>query len=169
MIGELMIADEGVLDYRKGVAMKVSVRQNETIAPIRVNIDHPYISTIAAIAPSPDWFSGFYDFDMIDPSTDTWYDKVVIETFPWDAGTDSGTTYESQDDLTIPPYLITQLTPRTVPESGVFLSSDGDVLPVSRWTCSRVEPPRLRTTSGVTLSSLVITVLLLVGATAVIL
>lgn len=164
-----MIADEGVLDYREGVTMKVSVRQNETIAPIRVNRDHPYISTIAAITPSPDWFSGFYDFNMLDTSTDTWYDKVEIQTFPWDAGTDSGTTYESENDLTIPPYLITQLTPRTVPESGVFLSSDGDVLPVSRWTCTRVEPPALRATSGIATSTLVVTFLLILVTTAIIL
>ena len=125
MVGELTIADEGVLDYREGADMKVSVRQNETIKAVRVNADYPYISTIASIVPSPDWFSGYYDFNFLDAETDTWYDKVVIETYPWDAGTDSGTTYESEPAMLLPSYLITQLTVGTVPDSGVFLDPDG--------------------------------------------
>lgn len=149
MLGELMISD-GVLDYRGGSSINVSVRQNQTMAPVRLHKDHPFISTIAAIQPSPDWFSGFYNFNFIDPATDRWYENVVIEAFPWDAGTDSGDTYEAPVDLTIPAYLITQLTPKTIPDTDVFLSSDGEVLPVSRWTCSRVDPPTLsKKTSGV--------------------
>lgn len=160
-----MISDEGVLDYREGSSIKVSVRQNQTIAPVRVEKDHPLISAIAAIKPSPDWFSGFYDFNFIDPATDRWYERVVIETFPWDAGTDSGDTYEAPGDLTTPAYLITQLTPGTIPDTGVFLSSDGDVLPVSRWTCSRVDPPALRQTSGVRKSPLFFAFLACLGTT----
>lgn len=160
-----MIADEGVLDYREGSSMKVSVRQNQTIAPVRVDKEHPFLSAIAAIRPSPDWFSGFYDLEFIDPATDNWYERVVIETFPWDAGTDSGNTYEASDDLTIPAYLITQLTPGTIPDTGVFLSNDGDVLPVSRWTCSRVDPPAIANTSGVRKSSLLFAALACLGAT----
>lgn len=165
-----MIADEGVLDYREGSAIKVSVRQNETIAPVRLDKDHPLLSTISSVVPSPDWFSGFYSFNMIDPATDSWYDKVVFETYPWDAGVDSGSTYESQNAPIIPSYIVTQLTVGTVPDSGAFLSPDGNtVFPVSRWTCTRVEQvplPKLRTTSGVFVSSFFVTVLMLLGATA---
>jgi len=165
-----MIADEGVLDYREGDAMKVSVRQNETIKEVLVNADYPYISTISSVEPSPDWFSGFYDFNMIDPDTDKWYDKVVIDTFPWDAGTDSGATYQSPHAMIIPPYLITQMTVETVPDSGVFLNPDGDkVLPISRWTCTRVEAPPPRPPkemrSGVFVTSLFATVLIALAAT----
>ena len=103
---------------------------------------------------------------MIDPATDRWYEKVVVETFPWDAGTDSGTTYESEDALVIPSYLITQLTVGTVPDSGAFLSPDGDtVLSVSRWTCIRVEAPAPKPTSGVVVRSLFVTILLFMGTT----
>lgn len=165
MIGELMIADEGVLDYRQGPPMNVSLVQNATLAPILLNTDHPFISTISSMMPSPDWFSGFYDVSMRDPQSGTWYDKVVIDTYPWDAGTDSGATYLAQASPTDPSYLITQLTVGTVPNSEVFLNSDGtDVLPVARWTCNRVEAPP-RPTSGVPSRTSVVTVLLLLGST----
>jgi hypothetical protein len=87
---------------------------------------------------SPDWFSGFYNWNAIDTSTDTWYESFVIETFPWDAGSDSGVTYDAPNDASNPVEPIFQLTANTVPTStGVFLSPDGTtVLPVATWTCS---------------------------------
>lgn len=168
MVGELMIADEGVLDYHQGSAMKVSVRQNETIVPVRLDKDHHLVSTIASVMPSPDWFSGCYDLDMLNTATGTWFDKVVIETYPWDAGTDSGETYTAGGVATLPKYLITQFTVGTVPETGVFLSPDGDdVFPVSRWTCTRVEaPPPKATSSASSLACSFVTVVLLLVATA---
>jgi len=50
------------------------------------------------IAPSPDWFSGFYDFDPRDPSSNTWYGEFIIETHPWDAGTEIGASYSTSND-----------------------------------------------------------------------
>ena len=47
------------------------------------------------IAPSPDWFSGLSNFDVRDANNDrqTYFGSFSIETFPWDAGTETGDRY----------------------------------------------------------------------------
>lgn len=93
------------------------------------------------IAPSPDWFSGIASLSMKD-SKGNWFRTVVIDLPPYDAGSDSGTTYKSPDrDQN---GKIFQLTKKTVPKSsGVFLNpGGGTVLPVARLQC------RLRNTKS---------------------
>ena len=92
--------------------------------------------------PSPDWFTGFSDISAVDSSTDTWYDEFVIESLPWDAGTDDGTTYTSADAPTIPAGPIYEITEERLPISAAFFSPDGSsVDPVARWTCTVTEVP----------------------------
>jgi len=112
--------------------------QSQTFTTIRMTPVKHYLSTISMIAPSPDWFSGFYDFSPIDTgATDTWYEGFVIDTYPWDAGTEDGDTFSPMNDSTDPKEPIYQLTKDTVPSNGVLLNSAQDeVLPMLRWTCS---------------------------------
>ena len=66
--------------------------------------DYPLLTIITMIAPSPDWFVGLHGYDLI--QSDTWIDNVTIPLFVYDAGTDSGTTYRSQNQKTLPPELV---------------------------------------------------------------
>jgi hypothetical protein len=87
------------------------------------------------IAPSPDWFSGFNAYNVLDELSETWYSSFIIETYPWDAATDNGTTYESPDSPTAwdRPF---QLTTERIPDSGIFLSPDGTAVNnVAIWSC----------------------------------
>lgn len=85
---------------------------------------------------SPDWFTGFYDFDAINPLTQTWYRQFNIETFPFDAGTEEGNTYRLGNPPTNPQEPILRLDVDTVPSTGVFLNdSEDEVLPVAKWVC----------------------------------
>merc|ERR1712176_397471 len=78
---------------------------------------------------------GFYNVQPI--QDDMWMESFTILTYPWDAGTDSGTSYTSPNERTDPEVGIYQLKPGTLPSSNVFLSSDGtEVKPVARWECS---------------------------------
>lgn len=61
---------------------------------------HPYVSAVAMIAPSPDWFTGVSKVSL--RKDGRWVDRVTYSLFAWDAGTDSGTTYESPDADTMP-------------------------------------------------------------------
>jgi hypothetical protein len=103
-----------------------------------VDESHPLVSTITMIAPSPDWFSGFSDFDARDVLASAWYQEFEVETFPFDAGTADDDFDPEEAALPIFMYSIDRL-----PSNGAFTSSLGNtVLPVARWTCT------LQTTSA---------------------
>jgi hypothetical protein len=102
-----------------------------------VDESHPFVSTITMIAPSPDWFSGFSDFDARDVPANAWYQEFEVETFPWDAGTADDLFFPEETNLPIFMYSFDRL-----PSNGAFASVDGStVLPVARWTCSLQAPP----------------------------
>lgn len=62
---------------------------------------HPLVTLVTMIAPSPDWFVGVMGLDLRPGGQ--WADEVSVVLYPWDAGTDSGPTYASPDQPTVPP------------------------------------------------------------------
>jgi len=60
------------------------------------------------VAPSPDWFVGVAGLDLLEAGD--WAAERVIDLYPWDAGTDSGATYTSSDQPTVPPTAISAIT-----------------------------------------------------------
>ena len=79
------------------------------LPPLKVTETYSFISGIAAISPSPDWYTAFYLFDTKKESTQTFWESFKIRTYPWDAGTDDGDQYESQDRDTDPPAFVTRI------------------------------------------------------------
>lgn len=55
------------------------------------------ISAISMLAPSPDWFTGIDNIDMCDYKTGKWYNKKEGNLSVWDAGTDAGMEFLSDD------------------------------------------------------------------------
>jgi hypothetical protein len=87
-------------------------------------------------APSPDWFTGIYNFSPIDEVNQVWYDSFEIATYPFDAGTEKGDNFSPSNAAEDPQIPIFELTKETVPENGIFLNdSKTEVLPVALWTC----------------------------------
>jgi len=111
--------------------------QNTTfvhLPPIEATLECKYLSMAAGMQPSPDWFTGFYSFWLIDEYTQTWYDHFKIQVSPWDAGTDAGTTYESLDNDLNPPQPVQRFRPGMNPSeelSGV----DGSYPSVGELEC----------------------------------
>jgi hypothetical protein len=90
------------------------------------------------INPSPDWFSGVSGFK---PMTNggNWYKTFSIDMAPWDAGTDSGTTYKSDNMVTDPMGTPFERTLATQMDTGVLLDSTmTTVMPVASWMCTMV-------------------------------
>merc|ERR1712038_1655020 len=115
--------------------------QMQTFESITMTPTTPYLSTITMIAPSPDWFTGFYDFDAINADTQTWYREFTVATYPWDAGTEEGNNYSGSNAATNPQESIIRFDVNTVPSTGVLLNdSEDDVLPVATWTCTLDQP-----------------------------
>ncbi|MCB1183536.1 spondin domain-containing protein [bacterium] len=73
----------------------------QTTVTFTVTPDHPLITLCTMIAPSPDWFAGVNGLDLRDG--DVWRDEVVVDLYPYDAGTDSGASFASPDLVTSPP------------------------------------------------------------------
>jgi len=147
LVREFTREAENVGDYSIGEVLDVSTnsRNSQTLHMLAVSSDTPYISSITAVTPSPDWFTGFYDFDARNSDSGNWYDWFQIETFPWDSGTQRGTTYVTDEPPRAEPNQlpIAQLLPSNIDQSsGVFLS-DGlnEVRSVLRWSCRIIVPP----------------------------
>ena len=54
------------------------------------------------IFPSPDWFLGISNVDMCDPMTGEWRENLTRNLFPYDSGTDDGTSFESDNSPSNP-------------------------------------------------------------------
>jgi len=74
-----------------------------------VTAAHPLVTLTAMVAPSPDWFVGVRDLDLRD-GQGGWLPEVVVVLYPYDAGTDSGVTYGSPDQATVPPEPVHPVT-----------------------------------------------------------
>ncbi len=55
----------------------------------------PYVSVVAMVAPSPDWFVGISRVKLY--QNGEWVPTVTKVAYAWDAGSDNGTTYLSPD------------------------------------------------------------------------
>lgn len=129
---------KGFLGVVEGIVQYRSVSNRHTLPTVKATASQPLLSTITMVAPSPDWFTGLSDFDMRSPQSNTWYKKVVVDTYPYSSGTDAGATYNA-DNLPRNPYVpIFQLTPKYRPNT--FLDEAGEkVLPLARWECTLLE------------------------------
>lgn len=106
------------------------------IPPVDINFDFPFLNAIGGMSPSPDWYTGFYLFDTIDEYDRTFWDEFIIRTYPWDAGTDAGEDYTSEDRDMDPPEDVFRMFPGKAPKSGAYLSPDGtEILPVGEFQC----------------------------------
>lgn len=101
--------------------------------------EHTMFTAISMLAPSPDWFTSSHgteptlengNGDMV------WQKSFKIETLPYDAGTDSGVTFLSNDTATVPAEGSAMFTTETS-DIGIFVNEAGDSIePVMAWACS---------------------------------
>ncbi len=60
-----------------------------------IDEQHPMVSLVAMIAPSPDWFAGAANVSLLDNGA--WVARKTVPLYAWDAGTDDGITYRAPD------------------------------------------------------------------------
>ena len=92
--------------------------------------DYPLVTLCSMVAPSPDWFVGVSGLSLIENGE--WATSVTVTLYPYDAGTDSGLTFRSPDEVTIPRGIITRLT-------AFPISTDGNVVPFGTFTFKRLD------------------------------
>jgi hypothetical protein len=72
-----------------------------------VSVDFPLVTRVSMVAPSPDWFVGVSSLSLLEEGS--WVSSVVIQMFPYDAGTDSGVIYTSANEATDPRASISRI------------------------------------------------------------
>ena len=75
---------------------------------IDVTTDHPLVTLLSMIGPSPDWFVGISGRSLLDAS-DQWEPRVEIDLFPYDAGTEEGDEFSLSNPATDPQGVITSI------------------------------------------------------------
>ncbi len=103
--------------------------------------DFSRVTLVAMIAPSPDWFIGVKGLDLR-PGGE-WAEEIVVEVYPFDAGTDSGSNYTSFDNPTSPAVPISAIT------SGPFTPG----VPIGTLTFTRIGVSSVPAVPGVQVSA----------------
>ncbi len=99
------------------------------VAEFRTTRDHPLLSIVTMLAPSPDWFTGVADIVLANDNG--WIDQAEVPLWAWDAGTDGGATYDAANADMQPQQSVRLLaTPH-------FLTPDG-LVPVGVVTIRRM-------------------------------
>lgn len=95
---------------------------------LRVDAAHPVVSAVAMIAPSPDWFAGVANVNLMEGGEFVAEKTVDLDAF--DSGGDDGTTYEASDKDNDPKKA-------TTPASEQHFAVKGQRMPVGRITFKR--------------------------------
>ena len=95
----------------------------------KVSKDYPLVTLVTMIAPSPDWFVGVDSLNLYENGS--FVDEKVVTLYAFDAGTDSGVTYTSPDDPTIPPEHIFKI------EGYPFLYNE-EIVPLGTFTFKKL-------------------------------
>ncbi len=106
----------------------ISSPASTTISEVIVTLDHPLITLVTMIAPSPDWFVGTAGQSMQD-EFGQWVDELTFVLYPYDSGTDDGTSYRSPNADSSPKQAIKGL-------KGVSPFSDE---PIGTYTFTRID------------------------------
>jgi hypothetical protein len=69
-------------------------------ATVTVTTKFPFASAVAMIAPSPDWFAGVSNVNLMEGGK--WVAKKSVDLYAYDSGGDDGTTYKASDADTNP-------------------------------------------------------------------
>ena len=111
---------------------------------IEVTADYPYVSLISMIFPSPDWFIGGDSINLC--NNGNWRDSWNVAMLPpWDAGTDSGTTFTADDVETSPQGNIAVIN--TMMNTS-FMNLQGDIPTMGMLMFQRVNKPMQYVCSG---------------------
>ena len=90
------------------------------------------------LGPSPDWIVGVSGMELCLKNC-TWAEEKEIFLYPWDAGVDSGVSYESPDEPTIPQQPITRITSMHPddPRQPFFNATGMPMKPLAKLTVTR--------------------------------
>lgn len=107
----------------------ISPSPGSTSLEFTIGPEHPLVTLVSMVAPSPDWFVGVHGMSLLEGGD--WVGERTVTLEPYDAGTDGGRTYKAPDADTMPREPI-----RRIEEPP--LASAGSVAPLGTFTFVRL-------------------------------
>ena len=107
---------------------------NTTLTNIHVDGDRSLVSVMTMIFPSPDWFLGIANVNLCDNATGEWKQNLTRDLFPYDAGTDNGTSFESANSPSDPRQNITLISK----DDDTNFRSDNPIRRLGTFTFTRI-------------------------------
>jgi len=86
----------------------ISPSPGEISLEFNITSSHSLVSVVSMLAPSPDWFIAVSKINLIE--NNEWVANKTITVDIYDSGTDSGVTFLSSDDPTIPKVAVFKIT-----------------------------------------------------------
>ncbi|KRT83177.1 hypothetical protein AMK59_3362 [Oryctes borbonicus] len=108
----------------------------KTFAVFRVDNRHHLMSLVSMIHPSPDWIVGVSSLELCQQNC-SWVESKTLNLYPWDAGTDNGTTYTSDDSPIFPREPIRRITTKSPTNSPFYDEYSNEMKPLARLILSR--------------------------------
>ena len=75
---------------------------------VTVTNEHPLVTLLSMIGPSPDWFVGVSGRSLLD-TQGQWESLLEVDLFPYDAGTEDGTEFSLNNQATSPQGVIASI------------------------------------------------------------
>ncbi|KAL4233844.1 Spondin-1 [Mactra antiquata] len=108
-------------------------------AIFKVNQKAHLVSLLTMVGPSPDWCVGIPSLSVCNANC-TWADELVVDLYPWDAGTDNGKTYINTRKIpTDPPERIHRITHTYPTHSDSPFCCNGPIKPMARVTLTKLK------------------------------
>ena len=108
LAAEVRAAEPTALSVLQGSGGNIGPTGSSTINPFTLTTDHPRVTLLSMVAPSPDWFVGVSGLSLLDAQAD-WLASLTVNLYPWDAGTEEGTEFSLTNSATSPHETITSL------------------------------------------------------------
>ena len=108
LASEVQAAQPNALSVLQGSGGNIDPTGSSTIGTVTLTTDHPRVTLLSMVAPSPDWFVGVSGLTLLDDQGD-WLASRVLNLYPWDAGTEGGAEFSLSNSPTSPQGAITSL------------------------------------------------------------
>ena len=82
--------------------------ESSTFESVVLTANHPRVTLLSMIAPSPDWFVGVFGLSLLD-AEGGWIEALTVDLHPWDAGTEEGEEFSFDNPATVPQGTIASL------------------------------------------------------------
>ncbi len=123
----IMEIDSAILQSNAGAVLSgegLAGSPDSVMLAFTMNREFPLITVVSMLAPSPDWFIGVSGLSLYE--NNQWLEKIVVNLYAYDAGTDNGSTYTAPDEVSMPAEPISRITATpflvndTIPVIGTF-------------------------------------------------